>query len=226
MDEAVLDLYRRVGYVHLRGLFDADVVRTLTDAIEAAGEDPAPNPLSLDTMRFASNLYRRSLPVREFLVCNEVVDLVTSVLGPDVWCRWDQAVWKGPGAPEFPWHQDNGYTGLSVPHLQLWVALTSMRLDNGGLLVAPGKHTRSLEHRWSGNHVALPQPTQVEVVDASAGDVVVFSSLLPHATAPNRTSTTRLAYVAEFLPSSEDDPSVPTPRLTVAERGVPSGRLG
>lgn len=214
------------GYLHLRGGLEAATVDALTTAIGSAQErDPGPNPLTLDTMRFASNLFYDSEVLQAFLSGPTVADLTRRLLADDAWVRWDQAVWKGPGAPEFPWHQDNGYTGLAVTHLQIWVALTRSDGDNGGLVVEPGGHRRVHEHRWVGHHVAIDEPPTRTVIVAEPGDVVVFSSLLPHSTTPNVTRSTRLAYVAELLPVSHADRSVRPPHFVAVEHGRGSGRF-
>lgn len=217
--------YREHGYALVPGLVAPADVGALAAAVEAAPErDPSPNPLSLGPMRFASNLFYGSPELQALLTSTAVVSIVTSLLGPDSWVRWDQAVWKRPGAPAFPLHQDNGYTGLPVEHVQLWIALTPSTADNGGLVVVPGAHRTALDHRWDGDHVVTEAPGQTRTIDAEPGDAVVFSSLLPHATTPNRTDGERLAYVAEFLALAHDDPSVPEPHLVVSEAGRPAGR--
>ena len=38
------------------------------------------------------------------------------------------------------------------------------------------------------------------VVEAKAGDVVVFSSLTPHRTGPNLTKSTRKSYILQYAP--------------------------
>lgn len=206
--------------MRLPGLLSADLVARLAVAVDTAPErDPGPNPLSLDTMRFASNLFYASGVLQRFLCSDPVLAVVTALIGPDAWVRWDQAVWKGPGAPVFPWHQDNGYTGLPVEHLQLWVALSPSYRDNGGLLVAPGGHRRAADHRWVGGHVEIDEPAATLAVDAEPGDVIAFSSWLPHSTGPNVTDTTRLAYVAEYLPLGERDPGVRAPHLVACRGG-------
>jgi ectoine hydroxylase-related dioxygenase (phytanoyl-CoA dioxygenase family) len=219
------DVFEDQGFVDLPGFFDAADIERLRCGIEDAATRVADdNPLSLGAMRFASNLYRESDDIVDVVTSERVVELLTAIGGPDQWLRWDQAVWKLGGAPEFPWHQDNGYTGLAATHLQLWIALTPMRPENGGLLVCPGGHHRRLEHRDVGHHVETDPPGPELAISADAGDVILFSSFLPHATAPNRSGELRLAYVAEYLPLGVDDVSVQTPRLVVAEGGVSSPR--
>lgn len=215
--------YRRDGYVHLRGFLGLGDVNSLSRAVERAPErDSEPSPLSVEAMRFRSNLLYGDEAIRAVLSSGPVVALACALRGPNLWVRWDQAVWKGPGAPEFPWHQDNGYTNLEAEHLQLWFALTPMSADNGGLTVCPGGHRHRLDHRWVGQHVEAEPPGPPKVIEAEVGDVVAFSSLLPHHTGANVTADTRLAYVAEFLPLDISDETVRGPHFVVARRGAPS----
>jgi len=217
------DEWDRLGFVVLPGLLDQPDVAALLHAVRHAEPlDPRPNPLSSGAMEFRSNLFHRSAPIRTFLGDPRLVAVITALLGRDVWCRWDQAVSKRPGAGWFPWHQDNGYTQLDAVHLQLWVALTPSYRRNGGLLVAPGAHRQRLPHTWQGDHVVTEPGQPVVAIDAEPGDVVAFSSLLPHATGPNTSHEDRWAYVAEFLPLDAPDEAVAPPHLVVARDGQPS----
>jgi ectoine hydroxylase-related dioxygenase (phytanoyl-CoA dioxygenase family) len=218
--------FARDGYVVHRGLFSAAEAAALLDAVRAArGPEDEANELSTGAMRFLSNLYLRSEAVRQVLLDPRILAVVADVLGPDAWCRWDQAVAKGPGAGPFPWHQDNGYTRLDAEHLQVWVALTRSTAEGGGLWVEPGGHrARGRDHRWVGSHAELlDEPAAPVAVDAEAGDVIAFSSFLPHHTSPNRGDRVRWTYVAEFLPLAEADPGVEGPRFVVLRDGRPAG---
>lgn len=224
-----VDAFRRDGYVHLRGFVPPERLATLGEALETATErDPGTNPLTLDTMRFASNLFYAGEELQRFLSSPELLDVLCPLKGPDLWVRWDQAVWKGPDAPWFPWHQDNGYTELDVEHIQVWVAVTSMSERNGGLRILPGRHIERFAHHWIGGHVecfddATADAMGALTVEAAAGDVVVFSSWLPHATTVNRTGEVRLAYVAEYLRLDEADTGVRPPHFVAARNGRPAG---
>lgn len=207
------------GYVVVpRALPDDQVVR-LRAAIDAAAlQDDSANELSLGQMRFVSNVYRMSSDARDIIAGSAIAQLAIALKGGDVWVRWDQAVWKAPGAPWFPWHQDNGYSQLLDEHIQVWVALGPSNTTNGGLRLIPGGHREALDHVWRGDHVECFEDSEAVhrgavTVDADAGDIVVFSSMLPHATGPHIEGPTRLAYVVEFLAVGESDDSVPPPHF-------------
>jgi hypothetical protein len=149
-------------------------------------------------------------------------------VGDDIWVRWDQAVTKHPGAGVFHWHQDNGYNLLLKPHYQLWIALTESREQNGGLWLAPGSHKRGiLRHEKVGHQVRVTAEIgETECIDATIGDIVLFSSLMLHRTGPNTADSTRIAYVAEYMPMSDYDMYLNPPFLIVARGGVSRPSFG
>jgi ectoine hydroxylase-related dioxygenase (phytanoyl-CoA dioxygenase family) len=69
--------------------------------------------------------------------------------------------------------------------------------------VVPGLHRLgTLAHEYSDiGFVCLRDPVGAVPVPASAGSIVVFSSLTPHSTGPNRTDGVRKAYIVQFAPS-------------------------
>jgi ectoine hydroxylase-related dioxygenase (phytanoyl-CoA dioxygenase family) len=82
------------------------------------------------------------------------------------------------------------------------VALTDATESNGCPWVVPNVHRQgTLQHRltergWE----CLDDPSAAVPVPARAGSIVVFSSLTPHATGPNRTDHVRKAYIVQFAP--------------------------
>ena len=158
---------------------------------------------------FTAHLVKRSERLARFTRSQLFCDLGHDLLGPNVRLYWDQAVYKKPGtqAP-FPWHQDNGYTFVEPQqYLTCWVALTDATLETGCPWVVPGLHRQgTLAHQTSElGHVCLDGwPDEAVAVEALAGDVVVFSSLTPHATGPNRTDSARKAYIVQFAPDGAE----------------------
>jgi ectoine hydroxylase-related dioxygenase (phytanoyl-CoA dioxygenase family) len=86
------------------------------------------------------------------------------------------------------------------------VALTDATEENGCPWVVPGLHRRgTLAHEYSDiGFVCLRDPDDAVAVPARAGSIVVFSSLTPHSTGPNRTGDVRKAYIVQYAPSGAE----------------------
>lgn len=148
----------------------------------------------------------RSPVLAGFVLHPSLVSIARQLLGDDVRFWWDQGINKSPGAGSFiPWHQDNGYEHGRIPeYFTFWLALDDSTLGNGGLEVLPGSHREGFqEHEWAGAHATLsPRPPEVEEatpLDAQAGDLLVFSSLLVHQTVGNRShDRQRRAWVIQY----------------------------
>ncbi len=103
------------------------------------------------------------------------------------------------------WHQDATFfytTPQSV--ITFWFAIEDATLDNGCLWVEPGGHKGPLREQFkrSGRDTEVvvldntPWPTDASAipVEVKAGTLVMFHGLLPHYSAPNRSSKSRQAY--------------------------------
>lgn len=206
------------GFFLLEGAFSADTCRELCaviDPFEARGEELLRQHggrlfiARAGEITFTVHLVARSPRLRAFCSGPVFRDLAHDLIGPDVRLYWDQAVYKKPGtdAP-FPWHQDNGYAFVEPQqYLTCWVALSDADEQSGCPWVVPGLHRRgTLRHRTSElGHVCLEsQPADARPVPARAGDVVVFSSLTPHATGPNRSSAVRKTYIVQLAPDGAE----------------------
>ena len=173
-------------------------------ALRASTEDGRVFIYRAGEITFTTHLVTRSTALRNLVAAPPLRDLAVDLLGPAVRLYWDQAVYKKPGteAP-FPWHQDNGYTFVRPQqYLTCWIALTDVDEDNGCPWVVPGLHRQgTLAHHPSDlGHVCLDEAPDAVPVPARAGSVVVFSSLTPHRTGPNRTDGVRKAYIVQYAP--------------------------
>jgi len=221
--------FRGHGFTIARGFFSKQEVATLREEAErrTAEEDTA-DVLTDDALIFAHNLFKHSEVYQRFLSQKRIIDFLTPIAGGDLWVRWDQAVTKRPGAGLFRWHQDNGYSGVRSAHLQLWVALTETRNENGALWLVPGSHRRGLlpHARVHGAQLEVQAEVGESIcIDAAAGDLILFSSLLLHRTGPNETDTTRVVYVAEYLPCRDYDYDLQPPYFIVSSHGVSQPRF-
>jgi ectoine hydroxylase-related dioxygenase (phytanoyl-CoA dioxygenase family) len=161
-----------------------------------------------DEITFTTHLVLRSEVLRRFTASALFADLCADLIGPDVRLYWDQAVYKKPGTESpFPWHQDNGYAFVEPQqYLTCWVALTDATEENGCPWVVPGLHRRgTLAHEYSDiGFVCLRDPEEAVPAPAARGSIVVFSSLTPHSTGPNRTDGVRKAYIVQFAPTGAE----------------------
>jgi phytanoyl-CoA hydroxylase len=132
---------------------------------------------------------------------------------PQVW--QSQLIFKQPHiGGEVGWHQDASFF-VTTPQTvtTFWFALEDATLDNGCLWVErrvePGGHRdpRSvLREQYVCDHAAgtlrmqaldataWPDATQAVPLPVPAGTLVVFGGLLPHYSAANRSTKSRLAY--------------------------------
>jgi phytanoyl-CoA hydroxylase len=169
---------------------------------------------------FSTHLVARSEILRTLSRHPTLVGMCADLIGPDVRLYWDQAVYKKPEKPRrFPWHQDNGYAFVEPQqYVTCWVALTDATLDNGCPQVAPTLHRRgTLAHRYVDplGFECFTEPEEKDVAEVRAGGAVVFSSLTPHLTGPNTTSSVRKAYILQYAPTGsvrcEGDPTAGPP---------------
>jgi phytanoyl-CoA hydroxylase len=124
---------------------------------------------------------------------------------PQLW--QSTVIFKQPAiGGEVRWHQDATYfdtTPQSV--VAFWFALEDATVDNGCLWVQPGGQRGPLREvfgREDDGALRLrkldttpwPEPAQTLALEVSAGTLIVFHGLLPHASAPNRSAKSRMAY--------------------------------
>ena len=127
-------------------------------------------------------------------------------------------IFKQPGiGGEVRWHQDASYLLTRPPAvIGMWVAVEDATLDNGCLWMAPGEHRSPLrevyEVDWSRRRGRLstldttpwPGPDQARALPVRAGSLVVFSDLMPHYSAVNRSALSRQAFTMHFSASDAD----------------------
>ncbi|NNL66241.1 MAG: phytanoyl-CoA dioxygenase family protein [Myxococcales bacterium] len=158
---------------------------------------------------YRAMLHFRSPALRRYVNHPELMELAMQLLGPDVRLWWDQGIDKAPGSGSaIRWHQDNGYQQGRVPeYFTTWLALDDSDLANGGLQAIPGSHRRGLlPHHMETVHAVVDEgwvdESEAVALDARAGDLLVFSSLLVHQTVGNHTSDRhRRSWVLQYAPA-------------------------
>ncbi len=206
------------GFVLVPDVIDADAIAEVRDAIDRLevfsptyGRDIDGTHMEVanrDEITFTIFLVARCEPARRFAHHPALVGICRDLVGPDVRLYWDQAVYKKPEPTrEFPWHQDNGYTFVEPQqYLTCWVPLVDATVDNGCPWILPGMHRGgTLVHEATPvGFQCLSDGTGAVPVEAPAGSVVVFSSLTPHRTGPNRTDAVRKSYILQYAPDGAE----------------------
>jgi ectoine hydroxylase-related dioxygenase (phytanoyl-CoA dioxygenase family) len=210
--------YDDLGYFVLEDAFDRatlDEIMAEIDPVEAEIEEALRGfdkgtafIARADEITFTTHLVTRSERLRRLVATSPLRELCLDLIGPDVRLYWDQAVYKKPDTDaSFPWHQDNGYAFVEPQqYLTCWIALTDATRDNGCPWVVPGLHRIGTlaHHLTDTGFVCLDNPPDAVPVPVSEGSVVVFSSLTPHCTGPNRTDAVRKAYIVQYAPDGAE----------------------
>jgi ectoine hydroxylase len=113
---------------------------------------------------------------------------------------------------EFPWHQDYPYWYVRTPEHAHEIATAILFLDaadagNGGLRVLPGSHRngpaprdRAEPTRYLAD-AARFDASRERLVEAPAGSLLFFGSLLLHRSTPNTSERPRRALLLSFQPA-------------------------
>jgi phytanoyl-CoA hydroxylase len=208
LDEHQLTQWRQDGFTNAGPLFHggelASIGREYDRLVRFDGQVLGNEADGVFPYRAMMNF--RSPVLAEFILHPALLEVAVQLLGPDVRFWWDQGINKAPGSGStIPWHQDNGYQPGRMPaYLTCWLALDDSSPANGGLEVIPGSHHEGQrDHAMCGVHAAI-DASQVAAdaavpLDANAGDVLLFSSLLVHQTVGNRTvDRQRRAWVIQY----------------------------
>ena len=201
--------YRDRGYQIVPGVLDRqvlDAVRAETTAM-CRGERGAIDGVTPATDEDDAVVLRRYLCIHFphklspllLDVAREpaVVDLLTTVIGPNVKLVQSMLFIKSENMPGQAWHQDESHIPTRDRSLTaLWIALDDATIDNGCLWVIPGSHSRGVlypvrdttDRRFDSTKQAYGFPHADEdavAVEVPAGAAVVFDGHLLHRSLPN-----------------------------------------
>ncbi|HSG72641.1 MAG TPA: phytanoyl-CoA dioxygenase family protein [Planctomycetaceae bacterium] len=141
-----------------------------------------------------------------------ILDVVESLIGPDIKLFGSQCFMKPPGGIEKPYHQDSAYFPIEPRALvTCWTALDDATLDNGCLWVIPGSHRGELldhDQPWKVGERVDMQIRDEQIDDAReisielrAGSCSFHHSMLLHRSGPNRTETPRRGLAVHYMSS-------------------------
>jgi phytanoyl-CoA hydroxylase len=200
--------FHRDGYLNVGTLFDRGQLETISkeyDRLVTFDAQVLGNEAD-GVFPYRAMLNFRSPELKRCILHPPLLELAVQILGDDVRFWWDQGINKAPGSGSaIGWHQDNGYQkGRTQEYLTCWLALDDSDLENGGLMVIPGSPSGGLRrHEWQGVHAVIPDSEldarEAVALDANAGDMLLFSSLLVHQTVGNDTrDRNRRSWVIQY----------------------------
>ena len=226
LTEKEIHRFQQDGYLVVEQLLSPDELRDLRERTEdiAAGrvdfprekiefEPGAPEEASSLTQVRKINDGANSDPVLGAHTRHRgILEVVESLLGPDIKLFGDQFFIKPPGGIEKTYHQDSPYFKIEPMNLvTAWAALEDVTLENGCLYVVPGSHLEgALDHSepWMvGDRKDMKIPdsaidrSKETPITLKAGDCSFHHSLTLHRSGPNNTPHFRRGYATHFMSS-------------------------
>lgn len=139
-----------------------------------------------------------------------ILDVVETLIGPDIKLYGSQCFMKPPGGIEKPYHQDSAYFTIDPPELvTCWTALDDATIANGCLWVIPGSHREGLldhDEPWQvGDRVDQQvrssqfDRSRERPVELKAGDSSFHHSMLLHRSGANVTDRPRRGLAVHYM---------------------------
>jgi len=172
--------------------------------------------------------YRGAYPLKRYLALNahcvlpfvhqivshpKILDVVESLLGPDILVWGSEIFIKEANSPSFvSWHQDLTYWGMGSieEEVTAWLALSDVCPENGCMRFVAGSHRNDLlehEDTFAADNVLFRgQVLPVEIGETEATDVCLSPGQLSvhhgrmfHASGPNRSGQRRIGVAMRYI---------------------------
>ena len=202
--------FARDGFWVERGAFTAAEVDALRDeavAIACGERGPIAGSEPRTAGESADDVMRRTLclhfphkvspRIAATLAHPRIVELLISVIGPDVKAMQSMLFIKAAGKPGQAWHQDEDFIPTRDRSLTgAWIALDDATVENGCLWMIPGSHRPGVlwpqeiqdDRSFDCSAVSTGFPYtdgDAVPVEVAAGSVVVFNGYTLHRSLPN-----------------------------------------
>jgi len=220
----MLDSYRRDGYILVEDLLTTEEVAALRQ--RCADYTHGGRPWGALQIQVEPRVQRGELHVDhpgdgirkiDGLVQNDdlfrglgthtnIVGIIAQIVGPDIKLFRNTLLLKPPRVgSQKGWHQDSPYWPIEPMELcSCWFPLDDATLENGCMVVAPGRHhDGALPHVSVTDDFVIAEGTihdeEMVVTPMRAGSGLFFHSLLPHFTAPNHSPNWRRAIALSYM---------------------------
>ncbi|AVT34303.1 phytanoyl-CoA dioxygenase family protein [Plantactinospora sp. BC1] len=207
-----VDFYRTNGYyLNREQLFSAEKLDTLeqifTEHLADKGDKLSDE---LDTPHF------RDPRLLDFLLSDEVLDLVEPLVGPDIALWTSHFISKDPLVGRAtPWHEDSAYWNGRLSEydriVTVWLALGPSNRENGCMRVIPGSHDGGgfsdyvpTDKTVQTFHAEIPGVDESRAVyfELERGQCSLHDGRIIHGARPNTSDVRRTGYTMRYFPAS------------------------
>jgi len=166
---------------------------------------------NLDTIHF------RDARLLEFLLSDEVLDLVEPVIGPNIGLWSSHFISKSAGVGKAtPWHEDSAYWNGRISTMNgictVWLALDDVDAENGAMKVIPGSHVNGYSdyeaidaaHNIFDRQI-LPEQVPLDkavTFDLKASEASLHEARIIHGADANTSLRRRAGYTMRYFPTS------------------------
>lgn len=200
--------YQEKGYhISKKQLFSAEKLKSLQDIFEEQlAQKGSKLSDELDTPHF------RDERLLEFLLSDEVLDLVEPYIGPNIALWSSHFICKDPFVGRAtPWHEDSSYWKNRVDGfdqiITVWLALDRSNKENGCMRVIPGTHRNGFSEYEDVDNSTNTFSSQVKNVDESQavyfelepGQCSLHDSRIIHGATPNTSPYRRCGYTMRYF---------------------------
>ncbi|MCX2829471.1 phytanoyl-CoA dioxygenase family protein [Bacillus pseudomycoides] len=211
LSKNLVDQYEKEGYLNKIPVFDKDKATMFRSHFDSMVEIEG-----LQNKNIKRELHNRHIDqdyVWDVAISSEVLDVVESLIGENIFLIGSRFVCKWPGDDHYvPWHQDSRYQELNPPcQVSVWIAIDDCDIDNGCLYVIPGSNNKGLvEHKKAEgnnvlvfNEVSLKQSDEEAAIplELKAGEMSVFHGDVIHGSPLNQSTRRRCGLVFRYVPT-------------------------
>jgi hypothetical protein len=212
LDELDVKSFRTNGYLlPQQQLFSAEKLDRLTAIFEEhLAEKGSKLSDELDTPHF------RDPRLLEFLLSDEVLDLVEPLVGPDIALWTSHFISKDPFTGRAtPWHEDSAFWNGRLSEydriVTVWLALGPSNRENGCMRVIPGTHENGgfsdyqpTDMTTQTFHAEITQVDEDKAVyfELEPGQFSLHDGRIVHGATANTSPIRRTGYTMRYFPAS------------------------
>lgn len=203
--------YKENGYLLPdKPLFSVDKFSRLKDIFEEHLElKGSKSSDELDTPHFQDER------LLEFLLNEEVLDVVEPIIGPDIVLWSSHFISKQPFTGRAtPWHEDSAYWNGRFDQYEnivtIWLALDKSAKENGCMRVIPGSHRNGFSEyekvdastNTFGSQIKNLDDSQAIYFERNEGQCSLHDSRIIHGAEANTSAHRRCGYTMRYIPAS------------------------